>query len=157
MKKVILVILSFVICVGTTFTILFVVKNKNNIIYAENLLLNKSSITLKVNEYYTFTSNDYIIMPKNCTEKIFLSTNDSSVLDINILCGKIYTKSCGQCKLNINIKSCETKFISKSIDFIVTESGDVSNDEEIKDEETKMLTFKLNDTSTILPYDTKNQ
>lgn len=157
MKKLVAAVLCAVIIIGAfcTFFILYQ-KNKNKVVYANSLSTSITTMTLNVNCSYCFGSEDYQVMPKNCTEKIFLSTNDSEVLDLNTLSNNVLAKKVGQCILFLNIKSSETEMLSKSLQINVVDNTSAQNNSKV--ETTKLFSYKYdtNACTKMLTYDTES-
>ena len=135
MKKFLIWCLPLVFVVATFITTIVVVNNsKPKNIYATNLNFVHQQLTLFKDSYVTLTSNEYVVEPENCTEKVIFATTDSSILEINSQTGEVYAKNIGTCTLIAYVKSSATNSISKSIEIVV-ENRNEDSPNKIYDEE----------------------
>ncbi len=128
------------IIIASITLIVIVSNNKNNTIYAtEFSYKHENVLNLRLNDEVIFNKTEFNIAPSNCTERIFLTTNDSNIIQINNLTNKITAKKLGNCTLLANIKSGATQTLSTIIEIKVTNKIDDSD----KPIETYNYTFNM--------------
>ena len=87
----------------------------------------ENTLNLKVNDEVIFNKTEFNIEPINCTEKIFLTTNDNEILQIDNKTNKITAKKVGVCSLFAQIKCSATENLTAQININVTNETDDSD------------------------------
>ncbi len=84
-------------------------------VFATKLESKQEKFRFLVGGKYSMTSNEIAVEPANCTQRIIYNTDNSSVMEIDVLTGKIFAKKIGNCNLIATIKSSETTNITIKI------------------------------------------
>lgn len=144
MKKVFLVCLFVIlpIVLFGTIAVAVVIKSGNKNAYATSLDSTLDNLTMEVGDSYTFSKNEFIIQPVDCTQNVVINTNDCNVVDVNSTSGKIVAKNLGTAVITAKIKSSETENCSTQIVIYVVKDS-ISADQ--KAHQTKQYTFSYAD------------
>lgn len=130
--------------------ILNIEKNKKDTkIYAEGINCKYDKLTLIKGETYTLENEDFKIVPANCNQKVMISSNDSYLLEVNTLTGKITAKEVGVCKIFASIKSSENDILQIEIDVEIKQAG--------KLEKETNLSFNLSAGIALINFETTSE
>lgn len=162
-KLLICLIMAVAITISGVVIALFVFNNKHKPVYAESVIVNKSKIILELGDSYT-VENDIDVLPKNCTEKLMYSTNDSRVASVDIFTGTITANIIGTCKIIISIKTDAVNKITKTIDVQVIDriiypssvSFDTGNKVLVKNESISLNFSAVGEFNVVPTIKTKN-
>ncbi len=136
-------------------------KNLNSkVVFATNLYCRYDKLSLYVENTYTITSNEIVVEPKNCTQKILFNTDNENMLSVDAITGEILTKEVGNCNLIATVKASEVENITIKIPVEVKEIViDAPDEEEIvinKNEYTINKTIDLNIGTEMIIYQTES-
>ena len=143
-------IIAAIVSVGIIIGINVSKNISNKVVFAENLYCKYDKLSLRAGATYNLSSNEIVLEPANCTQRILYNSDNSNILEVDAFTGELKTKSAGECNLIATVKSSEVTNITIKIKVeIFNESNTNTLDEKIKN-----LQLNLSDCFAMLEYET---
>ena len=103
----------------------FVLKNSSTI-YATKIEFEYDKLQLEVGKTYTLRNTEFVIEPQNCTERFWLSSTETEIVEIDSIKCEITAKQIGTCEIFANIKSGKNSTIATSFLVEIVPNGSSS-------------------------------